>query len=198
MAWWACTYNPRHGGVGAVKAEENNVQKAKVYTALALEHDGSLQHAAFTTKMLLDTELVLMHAFDCHLLVFSAHTELGLLLADIKEHHAALRKVVFEERVDQQGQPLLSRTAWSVTCDAHCSSACLSEPPACVALASLILAAKLEQVPLVCCYSCLLLRNCPLRLHSIATGIMQNSCGHGVVVGSETRSKVNDVTVSRL
>ena len=44
----------------AVKVDENNIQKAKAYTALALEHQPSLIHAGFNTKMLLDTEVLLM------------------------------------------------------------------------------------------------------------------------------------------
>jgi hypothetical protein len=49
----------------AAKVDENNVQKAKVYTALALEHDPSLMHAAFNTKALLDHEVLLLQARAC-------------------------------------------------------------------------------------------------------------------------------------
>lgn len=121
--------------------DENNVQKAKVYTALALEHDPSLIHAAFNTKMLLDHEVLLMQAFACRMLLFSAHTDLAALLGDL---HAA--SVVPATATGGDGDAPLSRRAWSVVCDAYCTRACLLEPPSTVALASLLLAAKVLEV----------------------------------------------------
>jgi hypothetical protein len=148
---------PSESGMLAVKVEENNVQKAKVYTALALEHDPSLIHAAFNTKTLLDTELLLMQAFDCQLLLFSVHSELGLLLQDMMRHSSlALRRVAFEERIDVEGHPEISQYAWNVACDVYCSPACLMESPGTIALACVVLAAKLLQV----CSSPVLLHIC--------------------------------------
>jgi hypothetical protein len=128
----------------AVKFNENNIQKAKAYTALALEHDPSLIDT-FSTKVLLDHEVLLMQAFDCQLLIFSVHTELPTLLLDMKRI-PALAKIVFEDKVGADGVPLLSSASWSVACDAHCCGACLLEPPFTVALACIIIGAKVLKV----------------------------------------------------
>jgi hypothetical protein len=130
----------------AVKVDENNVQKAKVYTALALEHDPSLLHAAFTTKLLLDHEVLLMQAFNCHLLFFSAHTDLANLLDNFRRSQAISSSSSADE---------LGVRAWNVVCDAYCTRICLMEPPSTIALAALVLAAKLLKV-------CLSLSSCDL------------------------------------
>jgi hypothetical protein len=128
-----------------VKVEENNVQKAKVYTALALEHDPSLIHAGFNTKLLLDHEVLLMQAFNCHLLLFSAHTDLAGLLDNLKQS-----KTVPESAFTSSSSNELSPRAWNVVCDAYCTRICLMEPPSTIALASLLLAAKLLEVHCPC------------------------------------------------
>ena len=119
------------------------MQKAKVYTALALEHDPSLLHAGFNTKMLLDHEVLLMQAFECRMLLFSAHTDLAALLHDLAASGAAAAAA---SGGGSDGDAPLSRRAWSVVCDAYCTRACLLEPPSTVALACLVLAAKLLEV----------------------------------------------------
>jgi hypothetical protein len=127
-------------GCAAVKVNENNIQKSKTYTALALEHDPSLLEL-FTTKVLLDNEVLLMQALDCDLLVYSAHTDTVPLLNSMKRYDG-IRKAVFEQHVDANGKPLLAKHAWSAICEAYTSGVCNIEPPSTVAAACLLLAAK--------------------------------------------------------
>lgn len=131
----------------AVKVDENNVQKAKAYTALALEHDPSLIHANFSTKALLDHEVLLMQALDCQLLLFSVHPDVADLLAALKRHPDC-GAAAFEHsaNLDKQGRPKVSQCAWSVACDVCCSRACLMEAPSSIALACVLLAAEMVQV----------------------------------------------------
>ena len=135
----------------AVKVDENNVQKAKAYTALALEHDPSLIHANFSTKALLDHEVLLMQAFECELLLFSVHPDLAELLADLKRH-PQVGAAAFPDTAhrDTQARPRVSQCAWSIACDAYCSRGCLMESPPSVALACVVLAAQLLQVRTLC------------------------------------------------
>jgi hypothetical protein len=128
----------------AVKAEECNVQKAKVYTAMALEHDPSLIASGFSTKALLDREVLLVQSMECSLLVFSAHTDLAQILLDMKED-PGIAKAAF----GSDGGSELSRAAWSLVCDAHCTHACLIASPSDIALACAVLAAHLVKVSLL-------------------------------------------------
>lgn len=122
----------------AVKVNENNIQKSKTYTALALEHDPSLLDI-FTTKMLLDNEVLLLQALDCDLLIYSAHTDTVPLLETMK-HFEGMNKAVYEEHVDANGKPVLARHAWSIINEAYTCGVCNIEAPSTVACASLLLA----------------------------------------------------------
>lgn len=135
---------PPNAGHDAVKVNENNIQKSKFYTAFAINHDQSLV-GTFTTKMLLDNEVLLLQALDCNLLTFSAHSDLPPILNNMKEHKA-MRKAVFEDHVDSSKNPLLARHAWSAVSDAYCCGAANVEPPITVALACVFLAANFLKV----------------------------------------------------
>lgn len=130
---------------------ENNIQKSKTYTALALEHDPSLLDV-FTTKMLLDNEVLLLQALECDLLVFSAHTDTVPLLDSIKNFEA-MNKAVFEEHVDDDGKPVLGRLSWSVINDAYTCGVCNIEAPCVVAVAGLLMAGKILMYDAFCAYS---------------------------------------------
>jgi hypothetical protein len=119
---------------------ENNIQKAKIYTALALEHDPSLLDI-FTTKMLLDNEVLLLQALECDLLVFSAHMDTVPLLESMKECEA-MRKAVYEDNVDSSGKPAIGRLTWSIINEAYICGVCNIADPSTVAIASLLLAGK--------------------------------------------------------
>jgi hypothetical protein len=124
-----------------VKAEECNVQKAKVYTAMALEHEPSLIASNFSTKALLDREVLLVQSMECSLLVFSAHTELSRILLDMKKD-PDIAKAAF----GAEGKADLCQAAWSLVCDAHCSHVCVIAAPSAIALACAVLAAHLVKV----------------------------------------------------
>lgn len=128
----------------AVKVNENNIQKSKTYTALALEHDPSLLDI-FTTKVLLDNEVLLLQALDCDLLVFSAHTDTIPLLETMK-HFEGMNKAVYEQHVDDAGKPVLGRIAWSVINDAYTCGVCNIEAPSTVAISCLLMAGKYLKV----------------------------------------------------
>lgn len=128
----------------AVKVNENNIQKSKFYTAFAINHDQSLV-GTFTTKMLLDNEVLLLQALDCNLLTFSAHSDLPPILHDMKKHKT-MRKAVFEDNLDSNHKPLLAQHAWSAVCDAYCCGAGNVEPPCTIAIACVVLAANFLKV----------------------------------------------------
>lgn len=127
-----------------MKVNENNIQKSKFYTAFAINHDQSLV-GTFTTKMLLDNEVLLLQALDCNLLTFAAHSDLPPILSDMKKCKL-MRKAVFEDHVDGNGHPLLAQHAWSAVSDAYCCGAGNIEPPSTVAMACVFLAANFLKV----------------------------------------------------